>query len=57
VIRDRVHGALGGSGRGPEQEKNLARPQTRERIGACIDEMEAADRQALALMKELLSAR
>lgn len=54
VIHTKIYRALGGYERGPEQEKALARLETRRLICGYIDEIKAADEKALALMKELL---
>ena len=53
VVHAKIYKLLGGHERGPEQEKALAAPETRRQIAECIDEMKAADENALALMKEL----
>jgi len=45
---------LGGWGRGEEQVRRLADPETRKKICALIDEAKAADEKALEKMKTLL---
>jgi len=55
VVHTKIYPALGGFERGPEQEKALAKPETRNQIVEYIHEMKAADGKALVLMKELLS--
>jgi len=55
VIHHKIYKTLGGHERGKKQAGALKKIKTRQKIGACIDEMKAADEQALALMKELLT--
>ena len=55
IINSKIYKIFGGYERGPEQEKQLAKPDVRREIGVYIDEMKAADEKALALMKTLLT--
>lgn len=56
TICENSYPLLGGHDRNEVANENLRNPEIRRRLAAHIDEMKAADTQALALMKQLLAA-